>query len=380
MNEKIKYLIEETDHAGRTVYAISRKWKDGTHYRRRHPYEVAKLILARWDIAEATNTWEAFRDELLNPPQAADAPKDYTIGQYADIYWNDYSLSPAITRPKFHRNQLNHIQRLIGDRKLREFTTADVHAFRTLRAKQINQKTGQKGVKNSTVNRTMSVLSGMFDFALKVGKVIEVNPMEEYSALQEDEPRERVMTHDEVDGVIKRALEFDPVATAYFGTLRETGMREMEGLLLQHTQLTFTADGGWAFLQKTKNKKSREVPLSPEAVQWIKSVERIVGNPFVFVRPETMDVMSLTHASEVWRAARKLAGVDWAWIHDLRHYRCTTWLEDGAPAQYVKKWMGHKRIETTMRYAHTSKEGANRIIREIRKKEAERRDDDAKEA
>jgi hypothetical protein len=42
--------------------------------------------------------------------------------------------------------------------------------------------------------------------------------------------------------------------------------------------------------------------------------------------------------------------------------------------------MGHKRIETTMRYAHTSKEGGNRIIREIRKKEAERRDDDAKEA
>ncbi|WP_179300254.1 tyrosine-type recombinase/integrase [Pseudothioclava arenosa] len=39
-------------------------------------------------------------------------------------------------------------------------------------------------------------------------------------------------------------------------------------------------------------------------------------------------------------------------IHCCRHTCCSRLVRKGVPLPTVQKWMGHKRIETTMRYAH----------------------------
>jgi integrase len=51
-------------------------------------------------------------------------------------------------------------------------------------------------------------------------------------------------------------------------------------------------------------------------------------------------------------AGRKAAKVDWVGFHDLRHYRATQWVKHGVDIRTVKEWLGHRDIQTTMRYAH----------------------------
>jgi integrase len=306
-------------------------------------------------------------------PEAAPAPEnDYTIAEYLDIWYEKYCLGPDVTRPEYHRSQIKNIKRLIGERKLKEFTREDVQEFKTNRFKD--------GVVASTVNRTTSVLSGMFDYARRVGQIITVSPFEEYEQLPEDSKIPPIPNHDEVERLVGHAVTLDSLVGAYLGFVSETGLREEEALQLERTALRIHSDGsGWLKLDKTKTHTAREVPLSPKAIAWVEDLPVIIGNPYVFVSLERMDRLRCSYMKQIFHAARKLAGIECT-VHGLRHYRCTTWLEDGAPVNYVQEWMGHASITTTMRYAHTSKTAANRILREVREKEAERREDGRKEA
>ena len=51
-------------------------------------------------------------------------------------------------------------------------------------------------------------------------------------------------------------------------------------------------------------------------------------------------------------AGRKAAKLEWVGFHDLRHYRATQWVKHGIDIRTVKEWLGHRDIQTTMRYAH----------------------------
>ena len=45
--------------------------------------------------------------------------------------------------------------------------------------------------------------------------------------------------------------------------------------------------------------------------------------------------------------------MDWVrGFHDLRHFRATTWLANGAALHEVAEWLGHKDLSTTSRYVH----------------------------
>jgi len=57
-------------------------------------------------------------------------------------------------------------------------------------------------------------------------------------------------------------------------------------------------------------------------------------------------------------------------FHDLRHFRATQWLIHGVDIYTVKHYLGHKRIETTMRYLHFVPGHAEDTIRTAQEAEA----------
>ena len=64
------------------------------------------------------------------------------------------------------------------------------------------------------------------------------------------------------------------------------------------------------------------------------------------------------------------AGLNWVrGFHDLRHYRATMWLQHGVDIQTVQRYLGHQRIETTMRYLHFVEDYAERSVRRAQEKE-----------
>ena len=103
-------------------------------------------------------------------------------------------------------------------------------------------------------------------------------------------------------------------------------------------------------VKSSKNYKVRHVPLSEYALELFATLPRIGGITHVFVRPSTMQPLRAPR-KELYDG-RKAAKLEWVGFHDLRHYRATQWVKHGVDIRTVKEWLGHRDIQTTMRYAH----------------------------
>jgi integrase len=131
--------------------------------------------------------------------------------------------------------------------------------------------------------------------------------------------------------------EEDEVA-AFLTVLIETGMRRGELLRLQPKDVE---EGRWAHLWITKTKKSRSVPLTPKA-----------ANVLQDHLPWSLDEVKLR---SVWGKLRESMGLkddkDFV-LHTLRHTTATRLLKKSRNITVVQKMLGHRKAETTLRYAH----------------------------
>jgi site-specific recombinase XerD len=53
-------------------------------------------------------------------------------------------------------------------------------------------------------------------------------------------------------------------------------------------------------------------------------------------------------------------------MHQLRHAFCSHALMQGIDPRTVQKWMGHKDLNTTLRYAHVSPDHEKAAIQQLR--------------
>ena len=64
--------------------------------------------------------------------------------------------------------------------------------------------------------------------------------------------------------------------------------------------------------------------------------------------------------------AAQRAGINGAIrLHQLRHAFCSHALMSGIDARTVQKWMGHKDLKTTLRYAHVSPDHEKAAIQKL---------------
>jgi integrase len=116
-------------------------------------------------------------------------------------------------------------------------------------------------------------------------------------------------------------------------------MRRSELLTLQRDQI----DGDYARLWNTKSNRPRSVPLSPRAKELIERYVPFDLHPFYIYRE--------------WNNAKKAMGLENDKnfvLHMLRHTAATRLLDTTGNIVFVQKLLGHSKLDTTMRYAHTS--------------------------
>jgi len=172
--------------------------------------------------------------------------------------------------------------------------------------------------------------------------------MARYGRLPERERALRILEPAEERLLVTKTLAVDPVVGAYVGILGETGLRMTEGLMLKwdHVHLARRQ----VTVEASKNYKVRHIPLSEFAIELFQSLPRVISNPYAFVRLSTMERLRAPR-KELY-AGRKAAGLEWVGFHGLRHFRATQWVKHGVDIRTVKEWLGHRDIQTTMRYAH----------------------------
>ena len=145
-----------------------------------------------------------------------------------------------------------------------------------------------------------------------------------------------------------------------FSTFLLTGLRELEVVHLFWTDVSFelqtvrvTAKPELGFYPKRW--EEREVPIPVQLIQLLKTHTHRLGRNFVFSSPKGNREY---HMLDRCKAVAKRAGLD-PTKFDLKTFRSTyasRTLRTGFDVRTVQHWMGHKSLETTMRYLVPSQE------------------------
>ena len=128
-------------------------------------------------------------------------------------------------------------------------------------------------------------------------------------------------------------------------------------------QRSYNRDNG---ILTTKNDEIREVPLTWDAIEALKTQRERVGPKCELVFPGPRGGLLPSQTSN--EALKKIGAViEMPSIsnHKLRHTFASHAVMRGIPIRQVQEWLGHGDIHETMRYAHLSQSVGDEMIRRL---------------
>ncbi len=182
-------------------------------------------------------------------------------------------------------------------------------------------------------------LGATFDEALRVG--LRTPPKAQKHATNDATKKHRPKNAD-------TPRPASPVVIAALRFLTLSGWREQEALSL--TWASVDLERGVATLTDTKSKRS-ERPLGTAALDVLRTLMKVDGNPFVF--PGARKDKPLKDAGATWDSVKYAAKLDTERrlrLHDLRHSFTTVARELGWGDHYIAPLIGHTLGGMTARY------------------------------
>jgi integrase len=114
-------------------------------------------------------------------------------------------------------------------------------------------------------------------------------------------------------------------------------------------------------VESPKNNRTREVPLSDEAIRALKA-HRHLKSELVFPNDAGQMLTRCACRWPLWSACKR-AGLRLIGWHTLRHTFASHLVMRGAPLKAVQELLGHADITMTMRYAHLSPDARRDAVR-----------------
>ena len=200
----------------------------------------------------------------------------------------------------------------------------------------------------ATVNRELCCLSNMLRKAVDWG-YLKQNPFKGVKLFKETPKEPRSLDKEEVTRLLQECPThiYALVATALNTGLRRDELFHLEWSDLDFKKRTITVRNkeDW----HTKNYESRTIPMNSFLFEVLRNHPRHINSNYVFCNPQ----------GKVWNSIRrslsnaaKRAGIGHIGLHALRHTFASQLVMASVDLRTVQKWMGHKSIKTTMRYAH----------------------------
>lgn len=295
--------------------------KQGIRFR--HTYKTedqANVMLAK--VEEAISLGKALPD-----PEDCHDGKAMTIAtllrKAGEKYWSDSY------RGKANRGIIDNMISFIGEN--RPLSSLNVELLDDL---ILHWKENHNA--NSTINRKLSIISKATTFAVDRGW-LEQKPKIEWQ--KEGKGRIRFISEKE-EAIMYRVL----TQIGYFKErdifmfLVDTGMRlgELKTLRLDDLQ------GNKLTIWETKADYPRTIVLTKRALEIFKNNDGDLYIPYP----------RLIHHWTQMKSAMGLEDDEQFIPHCLRHTCASRLVQRGVPLLVVKEWLGHRNINTTMRYAH----------------------------
>ena len=274
--------------------------------------------------------------------------KESTLYNYS-CFLRNYIVSTAETGPR------------LGNIKLNQITREQVFALhRSLQSKP------------RAANHLIAMLSVVFEEA-RAAKLLPSdaeNPAQSVKRFKERK-RERFLAEEELARIGEAFEEVekhgtDKFAIAAIRLLILTGARKNEVLKARWSWVDL--ERGFLNLPDSKT-GSKTVYLGPAAIELLRELPRIAGNPYVFPGKNEGDhFKALQH---VWERVRSIARLEpihlhngkteAVRIHDLRHSFASLAICGGASLPMIGKLLGHAQWATTQRYAHLADDPLRKV-------------------
>lgn len=203
---------------------------------------------------------------------------------------------------------------------------------------------------NSNANRYLALMKRMYTLATE-WEILEYNPARVIKKVQENLPRERVLTSKEIPRFLRAldALENRSIA-AGLRLLLYTGLRKSEVFLLEWRHVN--REKGTLYLAQTKSGKPRLVFLNSLAWQVIEARWEQKGAADRYVFPGRRPGKHVVEVRVSFKLACAMAEITGVCVHTLRHTFASICVSSGVPLYDVQKLLGHASSQTTQRYAH----------------------------
>lgn len=255
-----------------------------------------------------------------------DARAEPDVQALWDEYWKRHG-SKKKSGDQDERNWKCHIAPLFAKQKLSAMTYSMVADM-------------MEAMKEApyAANRTLALLSKMFNFAYRPLEWVEKNPCRGVQRYKEVK-RKRYMVGEEaakIAELLDASAKTCPASVAFIYLLILTGARKSE---IANAKWDWLVNG---VLQLPDSKTgAKPVYLPPQALDVLALLPKTSGTITGIVSPK-----------KLWERIRRDAGCPDLRLHDLRHSFASAALSAGLSLSQIGELLGHKSTQTTKRYAH----------------------------
>jgi integrase len=342
-------------------YYQGKRYRQRIGTNKRKAEEALHKVKARIATGEFVPTEE--REQQEDPEPQFILFGSFTKDEF--LPWSKAQHSPK------HYIRLESIVRVhliphFGQFELDQITTKRIEDYKTMRHRS-RYRRGKKTYPTSeaTVNRELCGMKAILRKAVEWG-YLETSPAQGIKAFKEKPNPPRLLETEEVSALLEETPDH---LRALVACIVYAGLRRDELFHLQWKHinwktgdLTVVSDRD----HQTKNNESRRIPMNDalkEALRVHKKDHIIVGSPYVFANREGKPYRDVR---ESLNEAAKRAGIGEAVkLHQLRHAFCSHALMQGVDPRTVQKWMGHRDLKTTLRYAHVSADHEKAAIQRL---------------
>lgn len=283
-----------------------------------------------------------------------------TVSELCDLYLKEGCATKKPATLATDRGRiLRHIKPLLGKKKAKDVTRADVERFLQDVASgktAADEKTVKRGRAiveggRGTATRTVGLLGGIFTFAVD-RKICQANPVRGVKRFK-DKKCNRYLSPAEVErlgrgmAIMEEVGVLPPLMGAAIRLLALTGCRKGEVLSLKWSYV----DAARGYLRLPDSKTgAKAVPLGAPALELLQGLPRI--SEWVF--PAATGKGFLVGLQHAWEGVRVWCDLEDVRLHDLRHSFASFGAMGGDSLLIIGTLLGHRDPKSTSRYAHVA--------------------------
>jgi len=190
----------------------------------------------------------------------------------------------------------------------------------------------------------LGTLRNMLNKAVDWG-MVESSPFKGVKLFKVSNINLRIINNEEFNLLYESSsLDLKPILLCAIST----SMRLGELLNLKWNDINLNS--GYIKVRDSKNYEGRTIPINTTLLKALSDLKKHSESEYEYVFKYRKSIM------RTWTNALKTSGIAHCRFHDLRHTFASRLVMAGVDLVTIKELLGHKRIETTMRYSHPTPE------------------------